>query len=908
MKTTLIAALTECLLAGLALAGGTPASLRCEYLENPLAIDVAKPRLSWAMGERAEGGNRIPEAGDRKPETRGQNPKSKIQNLKSSLPRGVRQTAYQVLVASGEKLLAENHGDLWDSGKAESGKSTCIEYAGRALSPATRYWWKVRVWDQTGEPGAYSRPARFDTGLGPKDWTAKFIWDGTDNLNNFAYFRKEFTVSGKPSLAKVYVTAHNDYILYLNGQCLGRGPARCNPYRHGQYLGYDITGLVKTGPNVLAAIGHWQGNWKDSGVNAKPAFLLEARIAYPDGSSLTVGSDSSWKVLAHTAFIETDATYFGSTGGINNRAAVHFDARLEPAGWLTSGFDDSGWAAASPVDRSNFQLFAQSAPRQNEQAELKPVSVTKSNGAWLVDFGMCINGWPKITMRANRPGDVVRVEYYQMSNERMPAGWDQYVCRGGKETWKADCGRHTSFQMLKITGYAGELRAEDVRGMWAYSDADIQGKFRCSNGLLNEIHAMCVRSASQNVQQGMISTDANREQSPWTTDGWHIGNVLLYNHQGTTILDKVVRDYAAEQRPNGDFFACSPAECFGCPEWSMYWPMLLWQQYLFSGDDVLLREMAPRLVRFLNCLKPSQDTKTQLLNPPGWRISEWAGGNMPSEGLNITTTCLYYENLRIASRVFDVLGQADVSNDYHRQADEVKAGVNAHLFNGEFYRVRTDRQEMFPVASAWPLRFDMVPPASKAKVVAAIEKAGTPNLGAYGAETFYAGLFNAGGSDFLISDLARYKSMLAENKTNWERFVFGEDEVNHAWTSFPGAQFLKYIAGIQPTSGGFATFDVRPATGGLTFAEGTVPTIQGPVTTRWEKGAGGRFLLSLTVPPNATATVYVPSKSADDVTESGNPAAKAKGVKFLRMENGAAVYEVDSGCYEFVSKVQCGPS
>lgn len=871
--TTILAAL-----AGFGQAEDVPAQLRCESIEKPLAVDAQKPRLSWMLESRD-----------------------------CATPRGVRQTAYQVLVATSGSLLAEGQGDLWDSGKVESNNSACIEYAGRALFPATRYWWKARVWNQAGKCGAYSAPASFDTGLGPKDWTARYIWDGTDNLNNFAYFRKEFTVGAKPGLAKVHVTAHNDYILYLNGKCLGRGPARCNPYRYGQYNGYDITGLLNTGPNVLAAIGHWQGNWKDSGINAKPAFLLEGRIAYPDGSSLTIGSDTSWKVLAHTPFVETDATYFGATGGINNRAAIQYDARLEPDGWKTAGFDDSRWASATVVDRADYHLFAQLAPRQNEQAELKPASVTKADGAWLVDFGMCVNGWPKLTMRANRPGDVVRVEYFQMPGERMPAGWDKYICRGGTETWKADCGRHTSFQMFRITGYAGDLQADDVRGVWAYSDADVQGRFHCSNDLLNDIYAMCVRSAGQNVQQGMISTDANREQSPWTTDGWHIGNDLLYNHQGTMIIDKIVHDYAAEQRPNGDFFACSPAECFGSPEWSMYWPMLLWQQYLFYGDDTLLGAIATRLVRFINCLKPSQDPNTKLLNPPGWRISEWAGGNLPNEGFNITTTCLYYENLRIAARVFDALKQVELSNDYLRQAEEVKAGINAHLFNGEFYRVRTDRQEMFPVASAWPLRFDIVPPTLKGKVVAAIEKAGTPNLGGYGAETFYAGLLNAGGGDFVIGDFVRYKEMLAGNKTNWERFVYGEDEVNHAWTSFPGSHFLKYIVGIQPTSGGFATFDVRPAMGGLTFAEGTVPTIKGPITCRWEKGANGGYMLSVNVPPNTRATIHLPKlvTGKTRITESGSPlwpvdpAARIPGILSVKGDDSFVLCETGSGSYSF---------
>ncbi len=808
-----------------------PAGLLVNGVSNPPAIDRDATRFTW-----------------RSPESN----------------RGEIQTAYQVLVSSTANGFSS---DWWDSGKVVSDQSACVEYAGKALPPGARFWWKVRIWDQTGRPGPYSAPAYFDTGLRQNEWTARYIWDGTTNLNNFAYFRKTFSVGSQPALAKIYVTAHNDYLLYFNGHLLGRGPARCDPYHYGQYNAYDVTKLVKTGSNVFAAMGHWQGNWNNSGINAQPAFLLEARLDYPGGSSVTMATDESWKVLPETSFIETNATYFGATGGANNRAAIQFDSRREPAGWRSADFDDSRWPSASMVDRSDYHLFAQMAPQQREQAELQPVSVISTNGVWLVDFGRCIDGWPKLTVRENHLGDVVRVKYFQMSGEQKPAGWDEYICRGGAETWDANFGRHTSFQQIEVTGYAGELKASDVRGIWAYCDADVAGRFRCSSELVNSIYELCERSARQNVQQAIISVDAQREQSPWTADSWNIGNVLLYNHRNTTMIDKVVRDYAGEQLPNGDFPACCPAhrradyptatqENRRIPEWSMYWPMLLWQQYLFSGDKILLRQMAPCLTHFLDWIKTYQDPATKLLNTPGWRISEYAGGNLPGGGYNIATACQYYDNLRIASRVFSVLGQTNQSVAYSREAEEVKGGINTHLFNGEYYLARTDRKEMFPLASAWALRFDIVPEAVKSKVLAGIEKAGKPNIGGYGGDAFYSGLLNAGAGDFVVRDLVRYRHMLEDNKANWESFDSGE--VNHAWTAYPGYLFLKYICGIQPTSGGFATFDVRPETGGLTFAEGTVPTVKGPITTRWEKNSEGQLSLSVEIPANTRASIYFP--------------------------------------------------
>ena len=732
---------------------------------------------------------------------------------------------------------------------------------------------------------------------------------------------------------------------------------------------------MKPGTNVFAAIGHWVGTWNNAGVNAKPAFLLEARLDYPDGSSTAIGTDEFWKVLAHTAFIETNATFFpamhmhvapasqpyrrtipeeaaqlppafvetntGESGGA--RAAIQFDSRREPAGWQTVGFNDSGWASATVVDRSLYHLFAQMAPMEREQAELKPVGITSTNGAWLVDFGRCIDGWPGLTMRDNRSGDKVRVEYFQMTGERKPAGWDEYTCHGGTETWDADFGRHTSFQVMKITGYAGELKASDVRGVWAYCDAEVAGRFHCSSDLLNSIYEMCERSARQNIQQAIISVDANREQSSWTADSWNIGNVLLYNHRNTMMVDKVVRDYAAAQLANGDFPACCPAQrSRRIPEWSMYWPMLLWQQYLFSGDETLLREMAPRLTHFLDWIKPYQNPTNKLLDPPGWRISEYAGGNLPNGGYNVATACQYYENLRIASRVFSALGETNQSAEYLRQAEEVKAGINSNLFKGEFYLAKVAqasppesspgvspgvtsvsggetppkpaggtpaphfRREMFPLASAWALRFDIEPATDKSKILDAIEKAGKPNIGGYGGDAFYSGLLNAGGGDFVVRDLARYRPMLEDNKANWESF--GGAEANHAWTAYPAYIFLKYICGIQPTSGGFATFDVRPETGGLTFAKGAVPTVKGLITTRWEKGAHGRFSLSVNVPANTRAAIYLPklAKGAFTVTESGKclwpaqSAAEDPGVLAVSEGESSIKCLVGSGAYRFL--------
>jgi hypothetical protein len=198
-----------------------------------------------------------------------------------------------------------------------------------------------------------------------------------------------------------------------------------------------------------------------------------------------------------------------------------------------------------------------------------------------------------------------------------------------------------------------------------------------------------------------------------------------------------------------------------------------------------------------------------------------------------------------------------------------------------------------------------VPEAAKPKVLATILSASQPNLAGYGGDAFYSGVLHAGGGGFVVRDLVRYKTMLTENKANWESF--GGGEANHAWTSYPGYLLLKYICGIQPTSGGFATFDVRPEPGGLTFAEGAVPTVKGLITTLWEKGADGRFSLSVIVPPNTRAAIYIPrfSKGNFALTESGKrlwPATseiEGPGVLAVSEEDSTIKCLVSAGAYRF---------
>jgi alpha-L-rhamnosidase len=109
------------------------------------------------------------------------------------------------------------------------------------------------------------------------------------------------------------------------------------------------------------------------------------------------------------------------------------------------------------------------------------------------------------------------------------------------------------------------------------------------------------------------------------------------------------------------------------------------------------------------------------------------------------------------------------------------------------------------------------------------------------------------------------------------------------------------VAGIDTDGPGYKRIIIHPEPGGgFSYAKASYESIHGKIESDWQI-EGRKFTLSVTIPPNTTATVYVTARDPESVTESGKPAAGSEGVRFLRMEEDAAVYEICSGKYIFVS-------
>jgi alpha-L-rhamnosidase len=108
------------------------------------------------------------------------------------------------------------------------------------------------------------------------------------------------------------------------------------------------------------------------------------------------------------------------------------------------------------------------------------------------------------------------------------------------------------------------------------------------------------------------------------------------------------------------------------------------------------------------------------------------------------------------------------------------------------------------------------------------------------------------------------------------------------------------LLGVRPTSPGYASFDVSPPPSGLDWAGGNVPTPRGTIAVAWRRPAspGSEFVLDVTVPANASATVHLSAAASRDVTDGGRPLHGAPGIRQVTARHGEVVVGVGAGHYE----------
>ena len=734
--------------------------------------------------------------------------------------------------------------------------------------------------------------------------------------------RKEFTAAAGLIRATAYVSGLGLYEMELNGAKVGDAvlaPGLTDYDKRALYVTHDITRQVTAGRN---AVGVWLGNgrfWspRASVVPTKtltygsPRLRLQIELEYAGGRHETIATDETWKLLAS-----------GPLSGNNEYDGEEYDARLEPAGWSRSGFDDSRWESAALVDPPKGALRAQMAEPMRVTETLKPYTISPLRpGVTIIDMGQNMVGWVRLKLDGPR-GTQVTIRHAEtlkpdgslyLDNLRSARATDLYTLKGGgTETWEPRFTYH-GFRFVEVSNYPGTLTADRIEGRVVHDDMARVGEFESSDTLLNKIHHNIFWGIRGNYRSIPTDCPQRDERQGWLGDRSVVSRSESYLFDIAAFYTKFVTDIADAQRPSGSIPDVVPKY------WPMYndgivWPSTfilapatIYEQY---GDTRLIQRNYTAMKKWIEYMRTFLKDGIMPKNTYGdWCVPpekpELIHSQDPARQTQgaLLSTAYYHHMLKLMSQYATIAGHADDAKDYEALAAETKAAFLAKYFNERAAKFDNGTQ----TSAILPLAFDMVPDASRTAVFDGLvrkieqESGNHVGVGLVGAQWLMRTLSGNGRTDLALT-IATQKTypgwgyMVGKGATTvWE--LWNGDTADPAMNSGNhvmqvgdlGVWMYEYLAGIRPDPAqpGFRHFFIRPEPAkGLTFARATHRSPFGEIRSEWRR-AGNGLTLDVTVPPNSTATIEVPGAGA---TEAGGLPAAASGGKITRFEAGSGVY------------------
>jgi alpha-L-rhamnosidase len=843
------------------LTAATATNLRCEYLVNPLGMDVADPRFTWQLDD------------DR---------------------HGAAQTAYRIVAGTDSAAVARGDGDMWDTQKVASNRIRAT-YAGKPLMPFTRYFWSVRLWDADGQELA-PRTASFETGLmEEKNWKGAWISDGEHLAGNgihvrpAPYFRKEFQADRRVKSARAYIAVAGLYELYINGERIG--DHRLDPMftrfdRRNLYVACDVTAQVQQGKNAIGVLlGNGWYNHQSVAVwyfhrapwRNRPAFCMDLRITYDDGSVETVRTERDWKTSLSPVIFNSIYT------------AEHYDARLEQPGWNTAGFDDSKWK----------DIVYRSAPSRNIVSQLLhpirnvekiPVKTFRkiNERKYLFDLGQNIAGVSQLRVKGEagteirlrhaeilRPGDVLYMdnidEHYRPVDDSDPFQTDIFILAGkGEETFMPRF-NYKGFQYVEVTSDRPvELTADALTGWFMHSDLPPVGHVETSNPLINRIWWATNNSYLSNLF-GYPTDCPHREKNGWTGDANLAVEIGLYNFDGITVYEKWLADHRDEQQPNGVFSNIIPTSGWGYDwgnglDWTSSIATIPWAVYRFYGDSRLLADSYESMKRYA-------DHATEI-SPSGltsWGLGDWCPykSRTPQQ---YTSSIYYYRTVSILAEAARLFGKDDDYRQYSALAEKIRSAINGEYLNRETGIYGSGFQTEQSTALYWGI----VPDELRQTVAQNLAKRVVADnshvdVGILGSRVLLPALSENGYADLAYTVAAQetYPSwghwIVHDSATTlyeqWE--AIGEKKetsLNHIMFGAVSIWFYETLGGIQvdPAHPGFGNILLKPCfVEGLQYADVSFQSPYGKIVSRWEKKRKD-VTYRVAVPANSTADFTPP--------------------------------------------------
>lgn len=889
-------------------------SLKVEQTSEPIGIENSKPQFSWGF--------------------------------QASTKRGLKQTAYRILVASDEALLVNENADVWDSGKVVSSENRHITYEGKDLSSHQRYVWKVQVWDGDHRLSEWSNISNWSMGLTKSDdWKASWIgltesmkktWSTSPEVEPMPLLRNEFVIERPFERVTAYVCGLGQFEFRLNGEKVGNytiEPGWTDYDSSCLYHTYEITSLMKQGKN---ATGVMLGNgfYNVGGTNDRylkyrgsyglPKVIAQFVIEYMDGTTDYIGTGENWEIAKGP--IVFSSVYGGED----------YDAREEQEGWDEPDFVGGNWKSAPLVTPPKGKLRSLPFPKNKINESFTTKKITKlAENTYVYDLGENFSGWPYIRLQGDRgsqvkfiPGEVLDEKGFVDQSTIGTPVYFSYTLKGGdEESWSPRFMYH-GFRYLQVEGAIPANEEEpkatkvlEVIGEMIYPDLEVVGEFECSNPEWNSIHQLILRSILSNTKS--VFTDCpHREKLGWIEQIHLMGPSMKYNYDISTLLEKVYIDMEEAQTESGFIPNITPEyvefeDGFrDSPEWGSSFIIGPWYHYNWYGNLRILAQRYDELKRYVEYLNTRAE---QGIVSHG--LGDWGDlGVIPGQyqgfaaytPVPVTATAMLYYDSMILAKIAKLLGKEDDATYYRTLSNNVHDAFNKEFFNAKSQTYATNSQ----TSNATTLGLGLAKPEYEQLILEKLitdleERDFAITSGEIGHRYMLRALTTFRRSDVIVKMLEQskepyYKYQVEHGATSltefWDGPITGQSQ-NHIMMGHIEEWFYAGLAGIQIDYEG--KFDdhliIAPYLAeGIDWVWAQHVITGGTIKVEW-KVEGQQLQLNVSIPVNQKALVKIPVQSVREVEENG---IEIESTDFEIIKSTEDIWiKVDSGEYTFQAQI-----
>ncbi|ADQ07902.1 alpha-L-rhamnosidase [Caldicellulosiruptor hydrothermalis 108] len=874
--------------------------IRCEYKENPIGIDILRPKFSWKL---------------------------------MSEEYNIYQTAYRILVAKDPKF--ENV--VWDSGKINSNQSVHIEYDGPSLESRTRYYYKIKVWDNKGNESEWSPINFWEMGiLDKKEWIAKWISprENPENPEACPYIRKEFLLKKNIKWARVYVSSLGMYELHLNGLRVGDWyftPGWTSYHKRIQYQTYDVTSFLRVGKNAIGVIlgpGWYKGylTWEKvkNIYGERLALILQLHIQYEDGDEEIIITDNNWK-FAYGPILMSEI-YDGEI----------YDANLEEEGWDLPNFNDNKWENVEEIEYSKEVLIAQESLPVRKIEELKLISLIRTPANQLViDMGQNMVGWVRFKVSGQK-GEKVVLKHAEIldkdgnfytENLRKAKQTIEYTLKGNEVEIFEPHFTYQGFRYVLVENYPGEVNLENFTGIVIHTDLEITGYFRCSDELINKLQHNIVWGQKGNFVDIPTDCPQRDERLGWTGDAQVFMRTACFNMNVAPFFTKWLHDLKVEQFSNGGMPFVIPDVLYVLPNrenkhsssgWGDAVVICPWTLYLCYGDKRILEELYENMKAWIEYIR--KQGENEYLWNTGFHFGDWLaldaseGSYTGSTPRDLIATAFYAYSTSLLVKSAKVLGKNEDAEKYTKLYSKI-----VESFRKEF--VRPDGQLIADTQTAYvlALMFDLIEEKHKKKAITRLVQLIEENnyhlttgflstpylchvLTKYGyVDIAYKLLLQKDYPSWLYQILKGATTIwehwdgIKEDGSLWDPAM---NSFNHYAYGSIGDWLYRVVAGIDTSEEkpGYKHILIKPYPQAFQFVEAQYNSINGLIKVFWENKKN-EFYMKVHIPPNTSASIYLPySEKLDEKEISFTPRSE---IREIRKEKEGVVIKTGSGKYEF---------